>query len=261
MPYEGIPILLSMNSPLYTVEKDGTKGVIQQKNARLVAARRAGLFQVSKTMYNEDCESKDNIEVESRTERALTECMTVVSTEGTPISNPDTHTVSVVSHSGETYTVEARGEVCTCPDHQHNHRRCKHIRRARFALGIDELSAAMLREFDIAENFAAHAPGPIVVASDGGLIGDSKAQHESSKDEEDTLAAIIEDRDVRGTCCSICGSRVKGFYGVDESEVVCNDCRRAQRQNDRHALLSRIRTYGGGSEVDKHTTLSELFSK
>jgi len=119
----------------------------------------------------------------------------------------------------------------------------------------------MLREFDIAENFAAHAPGPIVVASDGGLIGDSKAQHESSKDEEDTLAAIIEDRDVRGTCCSICVSRVKGFYGVDESEVVCNDCRRAQRQNDRHALLSRIRTYGGGSEVDKHTTLSELFSK
>jgi len=215
-------------------------------------------------MYNEDCESKDSIEVESRTERALTECMTVVSTEGTPISNPDTQTVSVISSSGNTYTVEARGEVCTCPDHQHNHRRCKHIRRARFALGIDEMPAAMLREFDIAENFAAHAPGPIVVASDGGRVGDTGEPNEDKdkdKDEEDTLAAIIEDRDIRGTCCSICGSRVKGFYGVDESEVVCNDCRRAQRQNDRHKLLSRIRTFGGGCEVDEHTTLSELFSK
>jgi len=211
-------------------------------------------------MYNEDCESKDSIEVESRTERALTECMTVLSTSGTPISNPDTQTVSVVSHSGETYTVEARGEVCTCPDHQHNHRRCKHIRRARFALGIDELSAAMLREFDIAENFAAHCPGPIVVASDGGRVGESKTRNESNEDKEDTLAAIIEDRGPRrGTCCDVCGCRVKG--GFYDNEVVCHDCAKARRQNDRHTILSRIRTYGGGSEVDEHTTLSELFSK
>jgi len=209
-------------------------------------------------MLTNESDAVDCNDIEPRTERALTECMTVLSTEGTPITDAETHTVSVVSSSGETYTVEARGEVCTCPDHQHNHRRCKHIRRARFALGIDELSAAMLREFDVAENFAAHAPGPIVVASDGGRVGESKTRDKASEDKEDTLAAIIEDRDVRGTCCSICGSRVKGFYGVDESEVVCNDCRRAQRQNDRHKLLSRIRTFGGGCEVDEHTTLSDL---
>jgi len=120
MSYEGIPLPLSMGSPLYTVEKDGTKGVIQQK---------------------------------------------------TPVWSQQ-----------NTYTVSADQEVCTCPDHQQNHRICKHIRRSRFALGIDELSAAMLRELDIADNFAAHCPGPIVLASDGGLIGDSKTQVESSKE-------------------------------------------------------------------------------
>jgi len=207
----------------------------------------------------------DCIDIEPRTERALTECMSVVSTEGTPVTDADEETVSVVSASGSTYTVDAGDEFCDCPDYQHNHRRCKHIRRARFALGIDELSAAMLRTLDIAENFAAHCPGPIVLASDGGRVGSSKTRDEShdedepeDEDDEATLAAIIEDRDVRGTSCGVCGSRVKGFYGVDESDIVCNDCRRAQRQNDRHALLSRIRTFGGGSDVDEHTTLSDL---
>jgi len=133
-------------------------------------------------MYNEDCETEDSIEVESRTERALTECMTVVSTDGTPVTDADEETVSVVSGSGSTYTVDAGDEFCDCPDHQQNHRICKHIRRSRFALGIDELSADLLRELDIADNFAAHCPGPIVLASDGGLIGDSKTQVESSKE-------------------------------------------------------------------------------
>jgi len=211
-------------------------------------------------MSNEESETKDSIEVESRTERALTECMTVVSTEGTPVTDADEETVSVVSSSGSTYTVDAGDEFCDCPDYQHNHRRCKHIRRARFALGIDELSAATLRTLDIAENFAAHCPGPIVVASDGGRVGESKTRNESNEDKEDTLAAIIEDRGPRrGTCCDVCGCRVKG--GFYDNEVVCHDCAKARRRNDRHTILSRIRTYGGGSEVDEHTTLSELFSK
>jgi predicted nucleic acid-binding Zn finger protein len=208
-------------------------------------------------MSNEESESKDSIEVESRTERALTECMTVVSTEGTPVTDADEETVSVVSSSGSTYTVDAGDEFCDCPDYQHNHRRCKHIRRARFALGIDELSAATLRTLDIAENFAAHCPGPIVVASDGGRVGESKTRNESNEDKEDTLAAIIEDRGPRrGTCCDVCGCRVKG--GFYDNEVVCHDCAKARRRNDRHTILSRIRTYGGGSEVDEHTTLSDL---
>jgi len=202
----------------------------------------------------------DCIDIEPRTERALTECMSVVSTEGTPVTDADEETVSVVSASGSTYTVDAGDEFCDCPDYQHNHRRCKHIRRARFALGIDELSAAMLRTLDIAENFAAHCPGPIVLASDGGRVGESKTRDESGdedEDEEATLAAIIEDRGPRrGTACDVCGCRVKG--GFYDNEVVCHDCAKARRQNDRHTILSRIRTYGGGCEVDEHTTLSDL---
>jgi hypothetical protein len=213
-------------------------------------------------MLTNESDAVDCNDIEPRTERALTECMTVLSTSGTPITDAETQTVSVVSHSGETYTVNAVQEVCDCPDHQHNHRICKHIRRSRFALGIDELSSATLREFEIDDDFAAHCPGPIVLASDGGRVGESKTRNESNEDKEETLAAIIEDRGPRrGTCCDVCGCRVKGgFYGQTDG-VVCNDCARAQRMNDRHTILSRIRTYGGGSEVDKHTTLSELFSK
>jgi len=133
-------------------------------------------------MLTNESNAVDCNDIEPRTERALTECMTVLDTNGTPITDAETHTVSVVSSSGSTYTVNAVQEVCTCPDHQQNHRICKHIRRSRFALGIDELSSDLLRELDVSDNFAAHCPGPIVLASDGGLIGDSKAQHESSKE-------------------------------------------------------------------------------
>jgi hypothetical protein len=225
-----------------------------------------GLLREIQTMSTNASDEVDCIDIEPRTERALTECMTVVSTDGTPVTDADEETVSVISSSGSTYTVDAGDEFCDCPDHQHNHRRCKHIRRARFALGIDELSAAMLREFDIAENFAAHAPGPIVLASDGGVVnGDSKTRDESHdeddpEDDDATLAAIIEDRGPRrGSCCDVCGCRIKGGFCGDE--VVCHDCARARRRDDRHTILSRIRTYGGGSEVDEHTTLSDLFSK
>jgi hypothetical protein len=212
----------------------------------------------------------DCIDIEPRTERALTECMTVVSTEGTPVTDADEETVSVISSSGSTYTVDADDEFCDCPDHQHNHRICKHIRRARFALGVDELPAALLRTLDIDDDFAAHCRGPVVLASDGGVVnGDSKTRDESGdddepedEDEEATLAAIIEDRGPRrGSCCDVCGCRVKGgFYGETDG-VVCNDCARAQRMSDRHTILSRIRTFGGGEKVNEHTTLSELFSR
>jgi hypothetical protein len=138
-------------------------------------------------MLNNERSSQEANDIEARTERALTECMTVLDTDGCPVSNPDIDVCSVISGSGETYTVDVDSRTCTCPDHQHNHRQCKHIRRARFALGCDVIDAALLRELDIHTDFAHHTPGPVVAASDGGILGaqeeaeDQEAEHEEEE--------------------------------------------------------------------------------
>lgn len=121
-------------------------------------------------MLNNELSSQEESDVEPRTQRALTQTMTVLSTDGTPITDSDTDVVSVISGSESTYIVDTREESCTCPDHQHNHRQCKHIRRARMVMGIDVIDADLLRNYDIDDDFGFHAPGHIVAASDGGEI-------------------------------------------------------------------------------------------
>ncbi|ERG97502.1 MAG: SWIM zinc finger containing protein [Haloquadratum sp. J07HQX50] len=108
--------------------------------------------------------------IEPRTQRALTEVMTVVSTNGTPITDSDTPIVSVISASGSSYTVDTDALWCTCPDYERSHQICKHIRRARFALGVDAIDAELLQKLEIDDDFGVHCPGPIVVAYDGGVI-------------------------------------------------------------------------------------------
>lgn len=70
-------------------------------------------------------------EVDDRTHRALTECMTVLE------DGPDLYTV--VSESGSEYNVDAREKRCTCPDHKHREAICKHIRRVAYATGEKEV--------------------------------------------------------------------------------------------------------------------------
>lgn len=64
--------------------------------------------------------------------RGLTEFMAVLSDVGR--ARDDDSLYLVVSQSGE-YLVDPDQPECTCPDHRHRGRRCKHVRRTRFALG------------------------------------------------------------------------------------------------------------------------------
>ena len=78
-----------------------------------------------------------NTEIKPRLQRALEEPLSVVSTEGTPVES-DAWFVSVVSHSGESYTVDVRDGRCNCPDARYHlgaDQRCKHQIRAEIALG------------------------------------------------------------------------------------------------------------------------------
>ena len=66
--------------------------------------------------------------------RALTEYMTVL-TDGNDRAKRAPGLYTVTTQSGATYLVDPELSACECPDAEYRERRCKHIRRARFALG------------------------------------------------------------------------------------------------------------------------------
>jgi predicted nucleic acid-binding Zn finger protein len=123
----------------------------------------------------------DSIDVDRRTRRALSEALSVVTPDGHPVESPDRSVVMVVSHSGETYHVDADAGVCECPDFEYNlpegnRETCKHIDRARIALGRQPVDAQVLVEIDVDNTLAANAPGPTVVTSDGGVVAGDEGE-------------------------------------------------------------------------------------
>jgi hypothetical protein len=114
-----------------------------------------------------------NESIEPRTRRALTEPLSVLTLDGMPVHDDDETIVQVVSHSGESYRVDAREGRCTCPDAEYNlapGETCKHARRARAALGTEPVDSQVLDALDVDENLGANAPGPVVATPDGGII-------------------------------------------------------------------------------------------
>jgi len=109
----------------------------------------------------------ESTELDDRTRRALTECMTVLPEGG------DIYTVVGENENGE-YRVDGREGRCTCPDHKHREATCKHIRRVAFATGeqpvpgdVDDVDELLGRHTDGQPYSATEEP---VVATDGGII-------------------------------------------------------------------------------------------
>jgi hypothetical protein len=115
-------------------------------------------------MSNDASDAHESTDLDNRTQRALEQRLTVLTPDATPITDPDRTVVSVTSQSGETYTVDVRDGRCDCPDSRHRtpDSGCKHVRRARIALGRQPVTT---------DTLAANAPGPRVATTDGGLIG------------------------------------------------------------------------------------------
>jgi len=85
----------------------------------------------------------EGTDLEPRTERALTECMTVLP------NAPGMYEV-VGENENETYTVDLRAPACSCKDFEFRAGKdfdpddgCKHIRRARFATGEQPIPAGV----------------------------------------------------------------------------------------------------------------------
>ena len=113
-----------------------------------------------------------NESIDRRTVRALTEPLTVLDHDETPVDDADTTIVTVTSASGSTYDVDVVSGACSCPDARHREPEggCKHVRRARVALGRETVDADVPRDLHGDPQLAAFAPGPRVATSDGGII-------------------------------------------------------------------------------------------
>jgi hypothetical protein len=108
----------------------------------------------------ESAVTDERIGLEPRDVRSLTQFLTVI---------PETGDIyEVVSQSGSAYRVDAREDRCTCPDHQHNDARCKHIRRVAFETGREAIPSWVDPDA-LPDDFGLHVNArPVVVTTDGG---------------------------------------------------------------------------------------------
>jgi predicted nucleic acid-binding Zn finger protein len=159
-----------------------------------------------------------DVEIESRTRRALEEYMTVLPEE-------DTGLCEVHTQSGSEYIVDAEDGACTCPDMRHNlghDENCKHIRRARFALGLDAVPSDAVEELDVDENLGCGTDAELrFVASDGGIV---EADDDAEILEEDGGTTGVRDphahRDDEDVDTTPLGTVVDDEEDADE----CDEC-------------------------------------
>ncbi len=146
--------------------------------------------------YDTPSQESSGTDIEDRTRRALERVLTVTHTDGTPIAADESPTaVSVHSgNSGRERRVDVREGRCTCPDHKHRDATCYHIRRARIALGRQPVHRDTLAACGVHERLAEHAPGPVVVTSDGGVVGATGGQATTPDDSDSTDSAGSDSR-------------------------------------------------------------------
>jgi len=137
-------------------------------------------------------ESQTNAEdsIESRTERALTECMTVLPDKGRADGAADLFVVVGENENGE-YLADTRTATCECADDEYNlddGEACKHVRRARIATGDRPVPASALETGNISidDTFGAHVDAsPKFALSDGGIIDGETGEVLQDDDEDD----------------------------------------------------------------------------
>jgi hypothetical protein len=99
---------------------------------------------------------------------------------------------SAKNGTNEIYTVDLRAEACECPDHEHRNAQCKHIRRVKLALGIEDVPDGVEIDSMLEKSrekygadpvSAAQTPAsaadntaPAAVATDGGQLVDAEPE-------------------------------------------------------------------------------------
>jgi len=141
-------------------------------------------------MSENESETKDSIE--TRTRRALEECMTVLPNKGRAQGAPGLFVVIGENENGQ-YLVDSQTGSCECKDAKYRDPEggCKHLRRCRIATGVSPVPAGALDEITIDSTFGAQLETSAKFATaDGGLI-DGETGEEIS--DENTAASIWSD--------------------------------------------------------------------
>jgi len=125
-----------------------------------------------------DYESGTHERIDSRTERALTQYLTVL--PATRRAKGADGLYLVVSQSGSEYLVDNREGRCTCKAHEYRGVRCKHLRRVVFVTGeepvpegVDGVDPQLSEHVD--PQLSEHVdPSTPAVATDGGVIAEGE---------------------------------------------------------------------------------------
>lgn len=141
------------------------------------------------TSSDKSDDTDGSIDLSDRERRALEQYLTVTPEIGRARDAPGLAVVS--SESGREYLVDVEAGRCqrkdgaVCPDQEYNlgdEEVCKHVIRARVELGGRPISSAELATADVDPQLGEHTNGPVVVTSDGGVVG---AESDDDHDSED----------------------------------------------------------------------------
>ena len=159
-------------------------------------------------------DAEDSDTLDDRTERALTEYLTV-----TTCDVGDENVVEVHSQSGKSYVVDAVEGTCTCPDAEYNldeTETCKHAKRARFALGLDAVPVVATLEVD--ETLGCGTDADLRFATtDGGVVEAGDDAEVLTDDEENA------DTDECDECAELDGMPCFECYMNERGHTVGGD--------------------------------------
>jgi|APHM01.1.fsa_nt_gi hypothetical protein len=161
-------------------------------------------------MSESQTDGKDCIDIEQRTERALTECMTVLPNHGRADGAPGLFVVIGENDDTEqTYLADTQTTSCECKDDQYNladQESCKHVRRCEIATSETAVPASALGRIEIDDTFGAHVDASAKFATaDGGIINGTTGEEIDDTTEENVWSSPRPELDKHGnpTGCQI----------------------------------------------------------
>jgi len=163
--------------------------------------------------------------IDDRTKRALTQYLTVTPEVGR--ARGADGLVLVTSESGKSYLVDVCTGSCECPDAEYRDVECKHIKRARFALGREAIPAGSAEALNVDPDLGAHTDAELrFAAADGGIIvadDDGEILGEGDDEEVVDLSEEYGEAVLNGTC--IAGhEHCPGISGMFMGEFPCANC-------------------------------------
>ncbi|MDQ2072829.1 hypothetical protein RBH20_09810 [Haloarcula sp. H-GB4] len=162
--------------------------------------------------------------IADRTRRALEQYLTVTPDVGQ--ARGAEGIALVTSQSGSEYIVDTLEGRCECRDAEYRDVVCKHIRRARFAMGLDAIPADAVAACDVDPDLGQHCDAELrVAAADGGIIiaGDDGEILDGDDEDVVDLSEEYDEAPLAGTC--IAGhERCAGISGMFFGEFPCANC-------------------------------------